>query len=121
MLERLNKMTLTWWFGHALLLVLAIGVVVAAAVMSPSTEALSFFGNEVPVLCGFRRITGMPCMGCGMTRSFTFMAHGQVRQAFEMNYIGPVFFAVVAGQIPWRILTLWRGKQPRSNVAQAVS
>ncbi len=120
MLQKLNKITLTWWFGHALLLTLALGVVVAAALMSPSSEALSFFGAEVPVMCGFRRITGMPCMGCGMTRSFTYMAHGQVRQAFEMNLIGPFFFAVVAAQIPWRILTLWRGKRPRSNVPHAV-
>ena len=110
MLERLNRMTLTWWFGHALLLGLSIAVILAAALLTPSFEAVSFFGSEVPVLCGWRRMTGWPCLGCGLTRSFTFMAHGRVFDAFQVNLLGPLLFALVASQIPWRAVILWRGR-----------
>jgi hypothetical protein len=70
---------------------------------------VSLFGFEVPLLCSFRRMTGYNCPGCGMTRSFAFMAHGHVIEAFRMNAIGPLFFAFLASQVPWRIWRLWRG------------
>lgn len=110
MLERLNRITLTWWFGHALIFAMSVAVVVAAAVLTPSAEVVSFFGSDVPVLCGWRQMTGLPCAGCGLTRSFTFMAHGRIAEAFSMNYLGPFLFALVASQIPWRAYALYKGR-----------
>lgn len=117
MIDRLNRMTLTWWFSHAVLLGLGVAVVLAAALLTPSPEAVSLFGQEVPVLCGWRQMTGMPCMGCGLTRSFTYMAHGHVIEAFRMNLLGPLLFALLVGQIPWRLVMLWRGPAPRPIAA----
>ena len=110
MLDQLNRITLTWWVGHALILTMSVGVILAAGLLSPSSEAVSFFGAEVPVLCGWRQMTGLPCMGCGLTRSFTFMAHGQVGAAFQMNLMGPFLFALVASQVPWRSWALYKGQ-----------
>lgn len=47
-------------------------------------------------LCAFHRITGLPCAGCGMTRSFIAMGHGRVREAFAWHPMGPVLFATCA-------------------------
>jgi len=96
-------------FGQALVGLLAFAVVFVAAVLSPSPEALSFFGQDIPILCSFRRITGYGCPGCGLTRSFVFMAHFRPLEAFQMNYMGPVLFLGFAFQIPYRLFTVWRG------------
>ena len=34
--------------------------------------------------------------------------HGRLAEAWEMNLLGPVAFAYVAAQIPWRGVRLWR-------------
>lgn len=49
-----------------------------------------------PGLCNFRRWTGLPCPGCGLTRAFVHMAHGHVADAFAANAFGPMLFVVAA-------------------------
>jgi hypothetical protein len=91
------------WFADAFLLAVCGAVVLAAVVLTPGADAVSWFGVEIPVVCGFRRFTGWPCPGCGLTRSFVFMAHGQLLAAFRVHALGPLLFAVVASQVPWRL------------------
>ena len=43
-------------------------------------------------LCMFHRATGLPCPGCGLTRSLTSMSHGQVGHAFELHWFGPAIW-----------------------------
>lgn len=93
---------------HGSVLLLSVLVVGLAAFLSPGTEALTLFGFDVPVMCGFRRLTGHACPGCGLTRSFTFMAHGLVLEAFRLHRLGPLAFAVVVLQLPYRMWCLWR-------------
>lgn len=92
----------------ASVLLLCCLLLVGAAVLSPSSSEVTFFGYEVPVLCGFRRLTGQSCPGCGLTRSFTFMAHGLVGPAYRTHVLGPVAFLLVALQLPYRGWRLWR-------------
>ena len=93
------------WLADALLLALCGSVVLVALLLTPSPDAVSLFGHEIPIVCGFRRLTGLPCPGCGLTRSFAFAAHLQIAAAFRAHLLGPVLFAFVAGQVPFR---LWR-------------
>ena len=99
-----------WWFGHALVLALCGGVVVMAALLVPTPEVVSLFGVPVPELCVYRKALGLSCPGCGLTRSFSFMAHGAFLEALRMNWMGPPFFLVVASQIPYRVFRLIRGR-----------
>ncbi|WLP89897.1 DUF2752 domain-containing protein [Gordonia sp. NB41Y] len=66
-----------------------------------------------PELCLFRRLTGLPCPGCGLTRSWVMTAHGDLGQAFSFNLFGPLTFAaaalVVLGAL-WLVIT---GRGPR--------
>ena len=45
--------------------------------------------------CLFKRVTGLPCLLCGMTRSMAATAHGQFADAFRFHLLGPPFFALV--------------------------
>ncbi len=49
--------------------------------------------------CLFYRITGIPCLTCGLTRSFSFTAHGDLANAFRLHLLGPPLFllALFAG------------------------
>lgn len=53
-----------------------------------------------PVLCPFRLLTGLPCPGCGLTRSFCAMAHGHLNQALGFHLFGPALFVAVVALVP---------------------
>jgi hypothetical protein len=45
-------------------------------------------------LCIFKHLFGMPCGGCGMTRAFFFLGHGNIAQAIMLNPCSPVVFVI---------------------------
>ncbi|MBT0565600.1 DUF2752 domain-containing protein [Williamsia sp. CHRR-6] len=63
---------------------------VAAAVIP---ESLSSSG---PIMCPVRLLTGLPCPGCGLTRSWIATAHGDLGAAFSYNAFGSLSMAFVA-------------------------
>jgi Protein of unknown function (DUF2752)/NusB family len=81
-------------------LLLPIVVTAAALTMSATPEQVSWFGFDVPVLCMFRRLTGISCPGCGLTRSFVLLVHGQWADALRTNPLGPFVFAAMVLQAP---------------------
>jgi hypothetical protein len=40
---------------------------------------------DLPSICGIRFLFGFECMGCGMTRAFYYILHGQFVQGQEWN------------------------------------
>ena len=65
--------------------------------LTSAVFALSAFWSpaDLPgvVLCPFRAVTGLPCPGCGMTRAFCSMGHGDLAGAFGYNALAPFVFA----------------------------
>ena len=69
----------------------ALALVLLAAAM-PSQ------GAGVPI-CLFRYLTGLPCPGCGLTRSFSCILHGDFARGYDYHPFGYVLlplFAVIA-------------------------
>jgi len=62
-----------------------------------------------------RRMTGINCPGCGLTRSFISLAHGDVRSSWLYNPAGVFWFVAVALQIPYRSYQLWRIRRGRGE------
>jgi hypothetical protein len=48
--------------------------------------------------CALRRITGIPCPACGLTRAFDYTAHGRFLDAFRTTPLGAL--------VPWLCLIL---------------
>jgi hypothetical protein len=46
--------------------------------------------------CLFHRITGLPCLLCGMTRSLAATAQGRWDEALRLHLLGPPLFAVIS-------------------------
>ena len=51
--------------------------------------------EDGPVLCPFRALTGLPCPGCGLTRSWVYAAHGWWEESFASHAFGLVLVAAV--------------------------
>lgn len=54
-------------------------------------------------VCIFKRCTGLPCPGCGMTRSFFAVAHGDLAAAWSHNPFGILVYAGVWCAILWSL------------------
>jgi hypothetical protein len=96
--------------GHLVLLLVCGGIVAASMILSPTDAVVSFLGFEIPELCMWRRMTSLSCPGCGMTRSFTYMGHGQIVDAFRLHMLGPFLYTLVVVQIPLRVMRLWQSR-----------
>jgi hypothetical protein len=66
------------------------------------------FGFPLPETCYFKQLFGLGCPGCGLTRCFISLAHGEFRRAWSFNPAGLLVFLVVLIQIPYRALQVWR-------------
>ncbi|MHB8861711.1 MAG: DUF2752 domain-containing protein [Pirellulaceae bacterium] len=105
--DRLRVGTLHHWT----FLVLACLVVMGAAalnVRNGQQVVVPFLNEPLPGTCTFLRVTGLPCPGCGLTRSFISVAHGHVAEAWRYNPAGILFFAIVLYQIPYRTWQIYR-------------
>jgi Protein of unknown function (DUF2752) len=102
--------TVTKAFDRAIYAGMA-ATLVAAPLLSPHTA------ESGPVLCPFRRLTGLPCPGCGMTRSFVALAHGDIGSAFAYNRLGPLLMAIFVLAVAWKLLSLL---SPRVDAPEVV-
>ena len=106
------------WHAHLALLVISLGILAIAGLLDVSGQTrvtLPLIGISLPELCYWRRMVGMDCPGCGLTRCFVSLAHFDVAAAWGYNPVGILCFAAVLFQLPYRGLQLWRissGRRP---------
>lgn len=98
------------WF-HLVLLLLSSGVLILAAILRVQDSeqvVVPWIEVSVPGSCSYRLLLGIPCPGCGLTRCFVSLAHGDLLKAWQYNAVGVFFFVLVVLQIPFRLGQLWR-------------
>ncbi|HPD46344.1 MAG TPA: DUF2752 domain-containing protein [Anaerohalosphaeraceae bacterium] len=101
---------------NAAVLFLCLGLVLVALVLTVDEVGVYFFGIEWPLHFVMERLFGVKCAFCGMTRSFSAMAHGKAAEAFSYNPLGPAVFLFVVLQIPYRIWVLAISPRPVGRV-----
>ncbi len=103
---------------HLVLLALAGLVLLLSAVLNVRDERYVLIpGTTIPLpeLCTMKRVSGWGCPGCGLTRCFVSLAHGDLTAALSYNPVGILVFAFVVAQVPYRLVQLHRlsrGKEP---------
>jgi len=79
------------WIGAA---VAATGVIVWLATLGPGETTI----------CLLRHWTGVPCPGCGVTRSIAALLHGGLGEALTLHPLAPVAAAeALVGWIAWGV------------------
>ena len=82
---------------------LALGSAVALA----AGASLDPLGLPKLHICLFNHLTGWPCPGCGLTRSFCALSHGQFGAAWAYNPLGYAPFAAAFFFMLRPALRLW--------------
>jgi hypothetical protein len=66
-----------------------------------------FFSPEkdnYPVVCIHEKLTGEPCVSCGLSHSFSLVLRGRISEAYDWNIYGLRVFIFFAAQLLMRIV-----------------
>ena len=97
--------------GDWTILLLCSAILAASMILSVRDETqvvVPILGKPLPPLCTFKRFTGHDCPGCGLTRAFICLGHGQPWRAWAYNPSSWFLFPLFASQIPFRVVQLRR-------------
>ena len=92
---------------HGLFFGLALAVIGTSFLLrSEGQESVFLPGAKqaMPEMCASRRIFGLPCPGCGLTRSFVSISHGQLSRAWNFNPVSFLLYPFIFVQIPWNAM-----------------
>jgi Protein of unknown function (DUF2752) len=94
-----------------------LALLAGAALLAPTLLRPDGHG---PVLCPLRRITGVWCPGCGMTRAFGWLAHGDLHQSLRYHPLAPLLVVqgVLLGAF-WLYRRRTRHDRPATSVLSA--
>jgi hypothetical protein len=90
-----RAMRTVWW-----LLATAVGVLLLFEMNAHGVSVRS-----VASACLFRRVTGVACPGCGLTRAFFALASGEWREAVRLHPLAP--FVALECIAVWVISGVW--------------
>ncbi len=98
------------------LLGMALVVVVASLLLqvAPDGDRVHLGGlpaAQLPPLCTSRALLGTPCPGCGLTRSFVYLAHGDVAASWRAHRLGWLIALLVVAQVPYRLVEIARPRR----------
>lgn len=60
--------------------------------------------DNYPVICIHEKLTGEPCVSCGLSHSFSLIVRGRISEANEWNIYGLRVFIFFAAQLLMRIV-----------------
>lgn len=74
--------------------VLSFGFLLLTGIILVSLLVTPFHAGH-GTICIFKNILSIPCPGCGMTRAFLFLGHGDIYEAARLNILSPLVFSVI--------------------------
>lgn len=83
----------------------AVAIVVAWLGLVGLSEWLEPANSDLPSLCRFKAVTGVPCPTCGATRAVKAAASGDFLTAWLMNPFVVTAMALGVAWLTWRLVT----------------
>ena len=72
--------------------------------------------DNYPVVCVHEKLTGEPCVSCGLSHSFSLIVRGRISDAYKWNIYGLRVFIFFAAQLLMRIVfSVYYIKYPDSS------
>lgn len=93
----------------AMLRICAVVVILAFLLQTRPDHRVQFrWGPSIPLpeSCGTKILFGFECPGCGLTRSFIALSHGDFWASWKWNRVGWVLLAALLAQFPYRLWLL---------------
>ncbi len=98
--------------GAAMAAAAIVAVLGLAAILTPDERGLGTHQQLGLPPCMTETVFGIPCPFCGMTTSFSHMAHGQIAEAITVQPAGALGFVVAAALALGCIVTVATGTAP---------
>jgi hypothetical protein len=70
---------------------------------TPENPSLKLGNFPFPGTCIFNRATGLPCPGCGLTRSIVSAVHGDMKTSFKYHRMGILVLSYISLQLVFSI------------------
>ena len=104
---------------HVVLLGSSAAVLILSCVLQVAGERqvmVPIVNVALPGVCTSQRWFQLDCPGCGLTRSFVSIGHGNFPAAWHFNPAGLLGFVLVAVQLPYRAAQLLRIRRGRTEL-----
>lgn len=79
----------------------------------PESACIKLGPLSLPSVCTLKNMTGLSCPGCGLARSVSALAHGEVAKSLGYHRLGWLVFIYIVAQFVYRLalLTLAASRQ----------
>ena len=107
---------------NAIVFAACFGLLAFALALTPPHQGISdvrFGETYLPSVCTFYNLTGHTCPGCGLVRSVTAVAHGDLSASLAFHRMGWLVFIYILLQMVYRGVLLfvpaWRARAERAG------
>lgn len=87
------------------------GIILVSMVIQP-------FHEGEYTICVVKNLFGIPCPGCGLTRAFLFLGHGDIHGALRLNINSLLIFSAIVFLWLHAAVTIITGKEARVRLAK---
>lgn len=87
------------------------GIILVSMAIHPFHEGES-------TICIVRNLFGIPCPGCGLTRAFLFLGHGDIYSALRLNINSLLVFSAIVFLWLHAAFTIITGKEVKVRLAK---
>jgi hypothetical protein len=87
-----------------------LGQVAAGALLAAALVPVGWL-EAAPLLCPFRLLTGLPCPGCGLTRSVVALAHADLTAAVHLHPLGPALVGLLGAVVLCEAFRRWAPRE----------
>lgn len=88
---------------HVIVVMICLIILAGALTFTPVKSGLELMRIPVPHSCLFYNLIGIPCPGCGLTRSLVSAVHGDLAGSFSHHRLGMIVLAYVLLQLTCRL------------------
>lgn len=83
-------------------------------------EGVRLGSSKLPTVCVSKRVFGVSCPGCGLTRAFVLIAHGRFVESLAVHRAGLAIYGFVLWQVVARAIGVWKPLRPVVGFEAAV-
>ena len=80
------------------------------------SDRLAVGGFTIPPTCMSHALFHTNCPGCGLTRSFVYLTHGQIMNSFKAHHLGPLIYLFFLLLLAYRVYCLANPGKPLPEI-----